>query len=99
MNFLPLTHLSNKAQIGVDEPAPFKLLHPATWEEAQQMLRSFGDEAVLLAGGCDILEKIKTQWIKPRYVVNLKSVQDLIEPKQRLIQSLTTLSEIERSQN
>ena len=29
---------------------------------------------MLLAGGCDLLEKIKTQWIRPSFVVNLKPV-------------------------
>jgi|GEM_PF-4940119 len=74
MSFFPLTHLSNKAQIGVDEPAPFKLLNPKFVDEAVRMLSDHGPDAVILAGGCDILEKIKTQWLRPKYVVNLKSI-------------------------
>ncbi len=78
MSFFPLTHLSNKAQISVDEPAPFKLLNPKTVEEAVRMLNDHGPEAVVLAGGCDILEKIKTQWVRPKFVVNLKSINNFI---------------------
>lgn len=74
MSFLPLSHLTAKSQIGIDEPASFRLLEPKTLDEAAYMLADHGSEAVALAGGCDILEKIKTQWIRPRYVVNIKGV-------------------------
>src|SRR5262245_5192572 len=72
--FFAASRLAAKSQIAIDEPASFRLLQPKTLDEAAQMLRDHGPEAVALAGGCDILEKIKTQWIRPRYVVNLKPV-------------------------
>lgn len=74
MSFLPLSHLTAKSQIGIDEPASFRLLEPKSLDEAAKMLADHGPEAVALAGGCDILEKIKTQWIRPKYVVNIKGV-------------------------
>jgi xanthine dehydrogenase YagS FAD-binding subunit len=72
--FFAASRLAAKSQIAIDEPASFRLLQPKTLDEAARMLRDYGPEAVALAGGCDILEKIKTQWIRPRYVVNLKPV-------------------------
>ncbi len=72
--FFAASRLTAKSQIGIDEPASFRLLQPATLEEAARMLDEHGSAAVALAGGCDILEKIKTQWIAPSFVVNLKPV-------------------------
>jgi xanthine dehydrogenase YagS FAD-binding subunit len=72
--FFPATRLAAKSQIAIDEPASFRLLQPQSLAEAAKMLHEHGPEAVAIAGGCDILEKIKTQWIRPRYVVNLKPV-------------------------
>ena len=72
--FFAASRLAAKSQISIDEPASFRLLQPKSLAEAASMLRDHGPEAVALAGGCDILEKIKTQWIRPRYVVNLKPV-------------------------
>ncbi|HUQ49252.1 MAG TPA: FAD binding domain-containing protein [Terriglobales bacterium] len=70
--FFAASRLTAKSQIAIDEPASFRLLQPKSLEEAARMLQEEG--AVALAGGCDILEKIKTQWIQPRAVVNLKTV-------------------------
>ncbi|MEO6120101.1 MAG: FAD binding domain-containing protein [Terriglobales bacterium] len=72
--FFAASRLTAKSQIGIDEPASFRLLQPKTLEEAARMLEEHGAAAVALAGGCDILEKIKTQWIAPSFVVNLKPV-------------------------
>ena len=72
--FFHASRLSAKSQIAIDEPASFRLLQPGSLEEAARMLEEHGPEAVAVAGGCDVLEKIKTQWIRPRYVVNLKRV-------------------------
>ena len=56
MSFFPASHLTAKSQIGIDEPASFKLLQPKSLEEAARMLEQHGADAVALAGGCDILE-------------------------------------------
>src|SRR6185503_15738551 len=74
MSFFAASRLTAKSQIGIDEPASFRLLQPKTLEEAARMLEEHGADAVALAGGCDVFEKIKTQWIRPGYVVNLKPV-------------------------
>lgn len=97
MSFLfPASHLTAKSQIAIDEPASFKLLQPKSLDEAARMLRDHGPEAVALAGGCDILEKIKTQWIRPRYVVDLKpALGKQIEPE--VIGAGASLSHIARN--
>src|SRR4051812_915974 len=75
MSFLfPASRLTAKSQIGIDEPASFRLLEPKTVQDASKMLTDHGSDAVALAGGCDVFEKIKLQWIRPKYVVNLKKV-------------------------
>src|SRR5205085_9551279 len=77
MSFLfPAARLTAKSQIGIDEPASFRLLEPKSIQDAAKMLTDHGSEAVALAGGCDVFEKIKLQWIRPKYVVNLKPVID-----------------------
>lgn len=94
--FFATTRLAAKSQIAIDEPASFRLLQPRTLDEAAQMLRDHGPEAVALAGGCDLLEKIKTQWIRPRYVVNLKPVLSR-EITQTSIGSGATVASIAKS--
>lgn len=97
MSFFALSSLTAKSQIGIDEPASFELLEPRSVEEAARMMRERGAQAALLAGGCDILEKIKTQWVRPKYVVNLKTVPGLSGIDGSSIGTLTTLSQIAKS--
>jgi len=91
-------NLAAKSQIGIDEPASFRLLEPASLEEAARMLEEHGAGAVLLAGGCDLLEKIKTQWIRPEVVVNLKTVRGLDKVSAGEIGALATLAHVVRDQ-
>lgn len=88
MNFLPAS------QIAIDEPASFRLLEPRSLEEAARLLA--GESAVALAGGCDVLERIKTQWIRPREVVNLKTIPGLSGVSGREIGALATLAAVAR---
>jgi len=99
VSFFALSNLTAKSQIGIDEPASFELLEPRTIEEAARMMRDHGTEAVLLAGGCDILEKIKTQWVRPKYVVNLKTVSGLNAIEGDSIGTLTTLSQVAKDKS
>ena len=46
-------------QIAIDEPNAFELLMPSRIEEAVEWMQRFGSRAALLAGGCDLLEKLK----------------------------------------
>lgn len=91
-------NMAAKSQIAIDEPASFRLLEPRSLEEAARMLEEHGLGAVLLAGGCDLLEKIKTQWIRPEVVVNLKAVRGLDGVSGREIGALATLARVVREQ-
>jgi xanthine dehydrogenase YagS FAD-binding subunit len=88
-------------QIAIDEPKSFELLMPASVEQAIEWAHKYGEDAALLAGGCDLLDKLKNQWFAPRYVINLKSLASLkrLESAGSSLKlgALTTLGEIERN--
>jgi xanthine dehydrogenase YagS FAD-binding subunit len=88
-------------QIAIDEPKSFEFLTPASIEQAVEWANRYGNDAALLAGGCDLLDKLKNQWCAPRYVINLKSIPDLkrIEAAGPTLKlgALTTLGAIERN--
>src|SRR5687768_6340007 len=87
-------------QIAIDEPKSFELLAPASVAQAIEWAEKYGNDAALLAGGCDLLDKLKNQWFAPRYVINLKAIAGLksIEHSGSSLKlgALTTLGEIER---
>ncbi len=89
-------NLAPPSQIAIDEPAGFRLLEPRSLEEASRMLEAHREGAVLLAGGCDVFEKIKTQWIRPEVVVNLKTVRGLDGVSPGGVGALATLSRVVR---
>lgn len=55
----------------------FKYYSPDTLSEACQLLRKHGTEAKILAGGTDLLHKMKHQEIEPAAVVALRKLQEL----------------------
>lgn len=81
---------------------PFELLEPETVEEAVQILSSYGVKAKVLAGGIDLLSKMRRWQIKPECLVSIRRIPGLeyIESNggSRLsIGALTTLRSIELS--
>ena len=88
-------------QIAIDEPKSFELLSPSSVEQAMAWAAQHGDDAALLAGGCDLVDKLKNQWFTPRYVINLKAIPGLKQVTQSgsslTIGALTTLGELERN--
>jgi len=56
---------------------PFELFEPATTGEAVQILYDRGAGAKVLAGGVDLVMKMRTRKIEPRYVVSLKKIPEL----------------------
>ncbi len=52
----------------------FEYLQPKTLEEACSQLASHPQEVAPLAGGTDLLVKMKQRRVVPRYVVNLKAI-------------------------
>jgi CO/xanthine dehydrogenase FAD-binding subunit len=56
---------------------PFEYFAPKTVEEACSLLTQYSGQAHVLAGGTDLLVKMKQRRITPRFVINLKTIPDL----------------------
>ena len=57
----------------------FKYLEPKTVDEAIAVLKKYGDDARILAGGTNLVPAMKDRISSPKYVVNLKTVEGLDE--------------------
>ena len=82
---------------------PFKYLEPKPIEEAVQILSTYGAKAKVLAGGVDLVARMRRHEIKPEYVVSIQSIPDLdyIQAdgaKGLRIGALTTIRSLELSQ-
>ena len=55
----------------------FDYYEPKTVEEACRLLFEFGSDASILAGGTDLIPKMKNGFIEPKYIVNIKRIPDL----------------------
>lgn len=56
---------------------PFEYLMPNSMDEAISLLASHGERARFIAGGTDVIVKVKEGKITPRYLVSLRRVQGL----------------------
>ena len=76
----------------------FHYHEPKTVKEACQLLHQYGDLARVLAGGTDLIPKMKSCLVTPREVVNIKKIPGLKSIGERkkglLIGALTTIAEI-----
>ncbi len=68
---------------------PFELAEPETLEEALALLAEHGDDAVLVAGGTDLLPNLKHRLLEPKLVVSLGRVSGLRGIEQQADGSLT----------
>jgi len=55
----------------------FEYFEPATLQEAVQILAEYGERAKLLAGGVDLIPKMRRRLIMPEYVVSLMRIPAL----------------------
>ncbi len=55
----------------------FQLLKPKVVREAVRYLQELGPEAVVVAGGTDLLPKMKRRQLLPRYLVSVRGLQEL----------------------
>jgi len=55
----------------------FDCLEPASLQEACSLLREHGEQAAILAGGTDLLVRMKQRTASPRYLVNLRNISGL----------------------
>lgn len=56
---------------------PFAYVRPASLSEAFALLDEHGPEAVLLAGGTDLVVALRNRSVRPRVVIDLKRVREL----------------------
>jgi CO/xanthine dehydrogenase FAD-binding subunit len=80
----------------------FDVLRANTIAEACALLSKYGDEARVLAGGTDLLVKMKNKATLPRYLINVKRIPNLDqigyeEPAGLRIGALTTIQAIKDS--
>ncbi|MDR3561634.1 MAG: xanthine dehydrogenase family protein subunit M [Negativicutes bacterium] len=55
----------------------FEYHEPATIGEAAALLRTYGDQAKIMAGGTDLLVRFRKGVIQPQHVVNIKKIPGL----------------------
>lgn len=83
-------------------PRKFEYVAPSRVEDVLRLLKKYGDEAKLLAGGHSLLPMMKLRIIGPRVIVDLKNLRDrlaYIKDGGRTVRigALTTHAEIEMS--
>ncbi|MFC1917062.1 FAD binding domain-containing protein [Chloroflexota bacterium] len=77
----------------------FTYLSPGTLPEACSLLAQYGNEAAVLAGGTDLLVKMKERQLTPHYLIGLKNIDNLdfikLDDNKRIsIGAMTTLNTI-----
>jgi 4-hydroxybenzoyl-CoA reductase subunit beta len=88
--------------MSVPNLAAVRLARPRTVEEAVKILQEAGLEAMILAGGTDVVPNLQMKLFAPRVLVDIKAIARLrgiaqVEGGALRIGALTTLTEIERS--
>ena len=56
---------------------PFELLTPSTTREAVKLLAKYGDRAKIMAGGLDLVSKMRRWQINPEYLINIQNIPKL----------------------
>jgi 4-hydroxybenzoyl-CoA reductase beta subunit len=73
----------------------FEYLEPGNVEEALKMLADHADQATVMAGGTDLIVRMKQRLIQPAFLISLKNLHDLNYIHQEkgllLIGAMTTL--------
>lgn len=82
-------------------PVLFEYLEPRTLQEALSIMEARGGDVAVLAGGTDLLVRMKQRFREPSSVVNIKKISSLAfikdEPPLLRIGSATKLIDIEQS--
>ena len=81
----------------------FSYYSPTTIDEAVKLLFECGSGASILAGGTDLIPKMKQGLVRPSHVVNIKKIPELVgiieDSKCIRIGALTHIREIEQNQH
>lgn len=79
----------------------FEYFSPQTFEEIPELLIKYGKEAVLMAGGTDLIVRMKEGEIRPKFLIDLKRIPNLNkiewDGESIRIGALTTIHQIESS--
>jgi carbon-monoxide dehydrogenase medium subunit len=83
---------------------PFDYFEPATVQEATRLLSKYGDKAQVLAGGVDLIPRMRKEKIKADFLVNIRNIPELnthsIEGKKGLrFGAMTSLHTLELSRD
>ncbi len=80
---------------------PFDYFEPTTIEEATQILSKYGTKVKVLAGGVDLVARMRRRQVQPQYVVSILSIPglDYIQSDKAGLRfgALTTIRSIELS--
>jgi len=83
-------------------PFEYEYYEPRSLKEALELLDRYGDQARILAGGTDLLVKMKARLVEPRVVINVKKINGLRyiveDGGQVRIGALTRLRDVENSE-
>ena len=58
---------------------PFKYLSPKTVDEAMAFYGQHSETAKFVAGGTDVIVKLKEGWMEPDYLISLKKIEEMGE--------------------
>ena len=58
-------------------PVSFEYFAPKTINEVLDLLSRYSSNAKVLAGGTDLLVKMKMRLVEPKYIINIKEVEEL----------------------
>jgi CO/xanthine dehydrogenase FAD-binding subunit len=79
----------------------FDLYSPSNLKEALSLLQEKGEGSAILAGGTDLIPRIRARELRPKYVVDISSLKELKYAKKDgdtiRVGALTTVDEIGRS--
>ena len=83
--------------------APFEYFEPASLKEATETLAQYGSEAQIMAGGIDLIPRIRQGSINCKYVINIQNLPELkyfnFAPAEGLeFGAMVTLHELETSE-
>lgn len=56
---------------------PFEYHEPETIRQACQLLKEYGDQARIMAGGTDLVIKMKRGLVSPKHVIDIKKIPDI----------------------
>ena len=83
-------------------PFEYEYYEPRSLKEVLELLDRYGDQARILAGGTDLLVKMKARLVEPRVVINVKKIDGLryiVEDGEQVrVGALTRLRDVENSE-